>query len=74
MPRKYVKKGGRRVIDAETLSKAIKEVLDGKMTVRSAARAFDINYSSLLFNSSRSTPDESDFLAAKVSGENTVAQ
>lgn len=47
MPRKYVKKGERNVIDAETLAKAIKEVTEGNLTIRNASRAYNINYSSL---------------------------
>lgn len=47
MPRKYVKKGLRNPIDPEKLAKAIKEVEDGNLSVRKAATAFKINYSSL---------------------------
>lgn len=47
MPRKYKKKGVRNVIDAETLANAIKDVTDGKLSIRNAARAYEINYSSL---------------------------
>lgn len=47
MPRKYVNKGLRKVIDTNTLSKAIQEVLDGNMSIRNAATAYNVNYSSL---------------------------
>lgn len=48
MPKKYVNKGVRKVINAETLAKTIEGVTDGKLTIRNAAKAYDINYSSLL--------------------------
>lgn len=39
--------GSRKVIDAETLAKAVKAVMDEIMSIRDASRAFNINYSSL---------------------------
>lgn len=47
MPHKYVSKGVRNVIDSDTLAKAIKKVLNGQMSIRHAAAAYNINYSSL---------------------------
>lgn len=47
MPRKYVSKGERNVLDAEKLAKAIKEVMENGASIRNAANAYGINKSSL---------------------------